>query len=346
MKIGIITIFNVPNYGAMLQCWSLCDAIKKLGHEPVLIHIPTKKGEKTLSYKVRETLQYKFKKDFVKKNLPYTDNLNSEVDAYLVGSDQVWNPNIVGEQLDKFLGSFADKTKPIASFASSFGLVRWPLQEKKGLVKNYLSKFKKISVREKSGVDLLNTTFNLEADEVLDPCFLTSDYTSLHSPDDKPTDVVFFRLRPWKDLLYKTLEEEANKRNLSFFNVSAHSFIPGVNRSIRAYNEKYYSVSTWLRKISSAKYVITDSFHGMVFALIFKRQFVVINSKPEAITRMESLLSKLDLSHRIVKDADQAYKIISDQYIDYNIVGPKLEMLKSKSQEKLKEILSLLANPN
>ncbi|MDE6696268.1 MAG: polysaccharide pyruvyl transferase family protein [Muribaculaceae bacterium] len=341
MKIGIVTIFNVPNYGAMLQCWSLCNAIKNLGHEPILIYIPVTPGEKTFSHKVRDILQYKFKQDFVKHNLPYTADLTTEVDAYLVGSDQVWNPNIVGSQLDQFLVNFALKDKPIASFASSFGLEKWPLPDKIESTRNYLSRFKIISVREKSGVDLLKNTFDLNAEEVLDPCFLTDDYSSLFSPDENPSDVVFFRLRPWKDMLYKEVEEEANKRGLSFFNVSAHSFIPHLNRTIRGYNEKYYSVSTWLKKISSAKYVITDSFHGLVFSLIFKRQFAVINSKPEAITRMESLLSKFGLQRRIVKNSEDAFNLISNEHIDYDSIGPKLDMLKDKSRGKLKDIIGL-----
>lgn len=344
MKIGIITIFNVPNYGAMLQCWSLCKAIERLGHQPILFYIPTIKWKNSISHKFRKSIQYKFKNDFIKKHLPFTDNLTTEVDAYLVGSDQVWNPNIVGEQLDKFLGCFAKESVPIASFASSFGMKNWTFPQKEELVKDSLSKFKVISVREKTGVDLLKSTFNLDAEEVLDPCFLTQDYTSLFSSTDKPTDVVFFRLRPWKDMLYKAVEKEAKKRGLSYFNVSAHSFIPGLNRSIRAYNEKYYSVGKWLKKLSSAKYVITDSFHGTVFSLIFKRQFVVINSKPEAITRMESLLSKLGLAHRIVKDAEQAYKILTEDSIDYDSVGPKLDNLRSQSQEKLEEIINILAD--
>ncbi|MDE6636919.1 MAG: polysaccharide pyruvyl transferase family protein, partial [Muribaculaceae bacterium] len=266
--------------------------------------------------------------------------------AYLVGSDQVWNPNIVGSQLDQFLVSFALKNKPIASFASSFGLEKWPLPDKIESTREYLSKFKRITVREKSGVELMKSTFNLDAEEVLDPCFLTDDYSSLYSPDENPSDVVFFRLRPWKDLLYKDVEEDAKKRGLSFFNVSAHSFIPHLNRTIRGYNEKYYSVSKWLKKISSAKYVITDSFHGMVFSLIFKRQFAVINSKPEAITRMESLLSKFGLQHRIVSNSEEAFNLITNEHIDYDLIGPKLDMLKDKSRGKLKDIIGLLSLKN
>lgn len=346
MKIGVVTIFNVPNYGAMLQCWSLCNAIKNLGHEPILFYIPVTSGEKTFSHKVRDILQYKFKHDFVKQNLPFTEDLTTEVDAYLVGSDQVWNPNIVGSRLDQFLVSFALKNKPIASFASSFGLKKWPMLDKIESTRKYLSNFKCITVREKSGVELLKSTFNIDAEEVLDPCFLTNDYSSLYSIDENPSDVVFFRLRPWKDMLYKEVEEDAKKRGLSFFNVSAHSFIPHLHRTIRGYNEKYYSVSTWLKKISSAKYVITDSFHGLVFSLIFKRQFAVINSKPEAITRMESLLSKFGLQHRIVHNSEDAYNLLSKERIDYDSIGPKLDILKDKSRGKLKEIIGLLSLKN
>lgn len=339
MRIGIITIFNVHNYGAMLQCWSLCNTIKKLGHEPVLVHIPFPNEKISFSDKVKKTIQYRFKHDFVNKYLPYTENLSVDVDAYLVGSDQVWNPFIVGEQLDKFFVNFAKDNRPIGSFASSFGLEAWPLEETKDLIKGYLSKFKIISVRENSGVELLKSTFDIQASEVLDPCFLTDDYSSLFSPDNNPSDIVFFKLRPWKSLQYREIETEAKKRGLSFFNLSGHRFIPWLDKSLKGYNEKYYSVSIWLKKISSAKYVITDSFHGMVFSIIFKRQFVVINSNQKSITRMRSLLSKLDLCHRIVKDVKEGFRIIDNEPIDYVEVEKKIGLLKEKSREKLKEIL-------
>lgn len=345
MKVGIVTIFNVPNYGAMLQCWSLCKAIKHLGHEPVLIHIPLIRGGNSPISKIRNLIKYRFKQNFIEHNLPFTDNLSTEVDAYIVGSDQVWNPNIVGNQLDKFLVSFAKDNTPIASFASSFGVEDWPLDEKKEAVKAYLSKFKFISVREKSGVEILKSTFGLEAEEALDPCFLTSDYSSLYVKDKNPSDVVFFKLQPWKDNLYKEAKKEAKKRNLKLYNVSLHFLIPQLNKSIKGFNESYYSVATWLKKISSAKYVITDSFHGMVFSLIFKRQFVVVNSKPQAITRMESLLSKLGLSHRIVSNAKEAFEVISNDEIDYNIVAPKLDQLKKQSDETLQKIIEVLSQP-
>lgn len=346
MKIGIITIFNVPNYGAMLQCWSLCTAIKKMGHEPVLFHIPVKKGRKSFWHKIKNKLQFKFNHNFVKKYLPFTNDLEAEVDAYLVGSDQVWNPTIVGDQLDKFLGCFAKKGKPIASFASSFGLSKWQNEENIELIREYLSKFKIITVRERSGVELLKTSFNLDSEEVLDPCFLIDDYSELLSTDEKPSDVVFFKLLPWKDQLIKEVEKKAKDQGLSFFSISLHLIFPFLRRSIKGYNETYYSVGKWLRKISTAKYVITDSFHGMVFSLIFKRQFIVVNTKPQAITRMESLLSKLDLKHRIVENADAAFRILTNESIDYSAVGSKLRILKNQSQDKLNEIIDHLSPNN
>lgn len=343
MRIGIVTIFNVHNYGAMLQCWSLCNAIKRAGHEPVLIHIPFPNETYSITQKIKNKLQYAFKRDFVSKNLPYTENLKTEVDAYIVGSDQVWNPFIVGSQLDKFLLSFTEEEKPRASYASSFGLTTWPVSQNKELIKKLFQRFEKITVREVSGKNLLKTDFGIEADEVLDPSFLTEDYSSLYVEDEQPSDIVFFKLRPWKSHQGRYAAYEARKRGFSFFDLSGHRFIPFIDKSIKGYNEDYYPVSTWLQKISSANFVLTDSFHGMVFSLIFKKQFVVINSNPKAITRMESLLSKLNLKHRIVQDIEESYKIIDDDFIDYKIVDQTLNKLKQKSQEKLTEILNLLS---
>ena len=212
-KIGVLTIINVNNYGAELQAFALVKKLEKIGFDAEIINYLFYKNPrykktsiskpikniKTVDYlkeiiypyynsiksipyfkskKVRDQKFLKFHQCYTKMSEEYR-SLNElykkykDYDVYLVGSDQVWNPNSK-TNLEPYLLSFVKENKIKASYASSFGVNEIDHKYHQ-FYNNFLKRFQQISVREKSGIDVLKSiTKRKDVDWVLDPTFLLS----------------------------------------------------------------------------------------------------------------------------------------------------------------------------
>ena len=190
MKIGLITYHHSNNYGAVMQSYATCKALQALGHEVQFINIQQleKKKLKHIVF-IPKYLTFKaFTKRFYPKETPYIHNLQElrnmqfDYDCLMVGSDQVWNPNISLDKCLAYFLYFGEENVKRVSYASSFGLSDWP-QEKKNLivpVKMALKRFNNISVREKTGQELLTRLFGVNSKVVVDPTMLHNDYPYLY----------------------------------------------------------------------------------------------------------------------------------------------------------------------
>lgn len=342
MRIGVVTIFDVPNYGAMLQCYSLVKYLKSQGHEVVLFNIPLPQHGNRIKEMLKKMAVWPFSSKFIKKYLPNTKDLTSNVDAYIVGSDQVWNPGIVGERgLARFLLDFAPDNKAKLSYASSFGVPHWPVPELKAEAKRLLDRFATVTVREESGVKLLREEFGIESKHVLDPCFLNGDFPELGIKRGAESDtLVTFKLEPFKSDSW--LSKEVSLAHCLGCRLVRNSWtmrLSFIKKTVKGLNLHCISVRQWVENIANAKYVVTDSFHGMVFAIKYRKQFAVIDSGIGRFTRIESLLCKLGLEWRVAKGFDDVHRVLSSQ-IDYSTVGTKLKLLQDESRTILKESLN------
>lgn len=345
MRIGIITIFHVPNYGAMLQCYSLCSYLTSKGHEIVLFD-QSLSNTNRLAYRIKRFLKLKFMEDFIERNLPHTTkDFTLDCDLYLVGSDQVWNPEIVRCHLDTFLLSFAPTHAIKASYAASIGLSDWNFDNLTERVTTLLRNFKYVTVREKSAVSLLQSKFGIKSHQVLDPCFLLS-LNKLKALLPSNTTEISRKLTTFKLVYsykwYKSSKNLAKEMNANWTELNAR-YIKSQDE-LRGFNIKHVTVSQWLYHIASSEYFITDSFHGCVFALLFQRQFVVVRGLQHRVTRLQSLLESLHLEHRMVDSITDAKELFTQDHIDYNIVNSHITPLISESKKHLENILNCQAN--
>lgn len=341
MKIGVVTIFNVPNYGAMLQCFSLCTYLQDMGHEVVLFDIPLS-NRNSLKYRLKRVLKLKFVKEFISKYFPrITTNLQEMCDLYLVGSDQVWNPDIVGDKIKNFLLDFAPENSYKASYASSIGCNDWLHKDLSTCMANLLSRFNYITVREGSAVELLKKEFNVTSNRVLDPSFLLSSYNldKLLVKTEPSHELVTFKLVYSYDW-YLEARKLSKSMNLRWTELNRR-YIRRQNE-IKGFNVVSSSVEEWITTIANSKYFITDSFHGCVFALLLKKQFVVVIGLRNRMTRIQSLLNTLSLEHRIVESVEEAQDVFENNVIDYDIVTRKIEELVIESKKHLHNILNLV----
>lgn len=366
MKIGILTLPITENYGGILQALALYRTLNNEGHDVVLIYkeaYPSKWKEiikKILLYipfhnfrniktddKINKLKldRTKFHREFIEKEifkisktLYTTENLKHFVneenfDAIIVGSDQVWRKTYINDIYYKsYFLDFVDssKTKKIA-YAASFGKDYWEGENDSKDISKLLQNFVGVGTREKSGVDICKATFSFNnAKHVLDPTLLM-DKEFYKNEIISKYDISKIQKG---GLTTYVLDEEDEKNNIIYF----------VKESLHTNNVHHlkgfdslkitYSVSEWLASFANTDFVVTDSFHGMVFSIIFEKDFVVIGNHDRGLDRFTSLLSLLGLEDRMVFSVeDLKDKKIGS--IDYSSVNKILEENKKSSLEFL-----------
>lgn len=257
-------------------------------------------------------------KRIIRNELP---SLEEEYDKFIVGSDQVWNLNSWNVD-ESFLLDFINNNEKKVSYAASFGGKDIP-SDKIDIAKTLINDFSHISVRELSGLEIISSLTNKKATLVLDPSLLLEkdEYLKL-TKKPKQEKYVLLYLREESPDFERLSINFAKSQNLSFLKIIKHRKClkngkPG----------KTLSPQEWLGYISNAEYVLTNSFHGICFSIIFEKQFYVFllqKVSTQTNPRMQSALSVFDLENRLIsKEIDSTNKI------DYN----KVNTIKHQMQE-------------
>lgn len=358
MKVGIMTFHRAINYGAVLQSLALKETINSLGHSCEIINYQCDTLEKVASPFYIESrsiksfliflLQIKmrciknkrfdtFACKFLDKDKAIVSNNNineatCDFDVLVTGSDQVWNYEITG--LDKnFFLDFGNENQTRISYAASFGVSSIP----DNLVPTYkqlLQKLDSISVREEQGANLVRALVNKNCTMNIDPVFLFDkerwkQYITMNKPE---TDyIVVYCIN--KSECYKVAEKLSHKTGLKIVGLQ-------VSMSNRTKCKKIQTESPedFLGWIYRAKYVVTDSFHGTAFSLIFNKQFIVCTGgmTKQRMSRQETLLKIFGLTSRIYTNGD--YSVIFEP-IDYEGVNRLIAISREESKVYLKKAI-------
>ncbi len=256
-------------------------------------------------------------------------------DAYVVGSDQVWRP-IYSLNIYSYFLDFVNysNVKKIA-YAASFGVDNWEYDDKTtNKCKSLISDFHSISVREYSGVDLCKNYLNVNADLVLDPTMLLKkqDYLQLINVENVN--------KISGDLMYYILDNNDSKKEVlntisSLLQYESFNSMPVENVKKIYKNDLdlciYPSPTSWIYCFNNAKFVVTDSFHGVVFSIIFNVPFIAIANKERGLTRFLTLLKQFGLENRLVESIDEVNRELILSKIDFDDVNTKLNVLQKKS---------------
>lgn len=351
--IGIITQPLGYNYGGILQNYALQQVLKRMGYNSITIDNTYRYNYMRYVFSRILTAIYKIflkKRPFPPKPLKgrsipnvtgqfiyeriniakASDGLSIKtinkykISTIIVGSDQVWRPAYNRNIYNMYLDFVPRKCKKIA-YAASFGTNVWEYnKEDTENCTHLLNSFNGVSVRERSGVELVRKYLHYDfAEQVLDPTLLLekSDYLMLCQGNgiDSSKYLCAYILDMTENK--KTyIEDFAKKRGLKVRFFSAH-------------DKMVLSVEDWLSNFRDASFVITDSFHGTVFSIIFEREFIVLPNNERGKDRFESLLSSLDLLDRM-----SVLEVCSNS-IDWNAVKNKLECLRKTSYSFLKAYL-------
>ncbi len=263
-------------------------------------------------------------------------------DAYVVGSDQCWRPCYNAFLSSMFLDFVQDKQVKRIAYAASFGTDKWEFTPQQTAVCALLAKkFDMVSVREDSGVKLCKEHLGVDAVHVLDPTMLLTkeEYIQLIEKEKEPkSNGTLFNYILDPDAKKSVfIQKVAKAKGLKAFQV-----LPKCQTETRTKEDVkkciedcvFPGVTTWLRAFMDAEMTIVDSFHGMVFSIIFNKPFWAIGNVSRGMSRFTSLLKMFHLEDRLL-DADNLDDVDFSKPIDWTMVNGILE-------EKRRECKKLL----
>lgn len=333
IKVGIITMHKVLNFGSALQAFALQYAVERLGYECEIIDYvyPNKYHRKFHSYEkkwksivksiiptillsstARDNNEIK---KFWKKRYKLSRNYKTKesllatppvYDIFITGSDQVWNTNFVKGDTSFLLSFVSDKYKKI-SYSPSFATAAID-SEFVNVYKRLLSEYKHISVRETSGLKIVKDLTGQDAVTTLDPTFLldSEEWTKeINLKDENPYgEYIFAYILDYAvkciPYVYDFIKHYQSKLNCKVIYLDQKGTLPVELEKIA---ERPYKISpeNFVSLFKNAKLVITSSFHGTAFSVNFGKSFFsIINKDIEKDSRQFSLLSKLGVSNRAV----------------------------------------------
>ncbi len=377
MKIGIITQPLHINYGGLLQNYALQQTLKMLGHTPVTLRrnhlgIHTTSPVRQLRWKIKRTFKkligrkyppsynelsiiHKHCEQFVQDNIYTTPVLKDErslrstcntehFDAYIVGSDQVWRPAYSDDIYTDFL-KFCSHKQGIRriAYAASFGVDEWEFSKEQTKECSRLAKlFDAVSVREESGITLCKQHLGIEATHLLDPTLLLDKehYTQLArkaGETSSPGNLFCYILDP-DDSKRETIAQIEQALSLKSFQVKAKKDIWLLKRGTNIDDLVVPPPTKWLQAFDDAQMVLTDSFHGCVFSIIYNKPFWVITNPRRGNARFHSLLKMFNLQNRIIDINNIGVAQLSAP-IDWQAVNNIRKAMQQKSLQFLKDNL-------
>lgn len=358
MNIAITTIQNSSNYGAMLQVFALQEYLTKLNHNVEIVNYNNPYMSKGLDivrhgfhvletyYFLLDIINFKDRNKMVNNFRNFSENylklgkLQSreellsggyiKKDLFISGSDQIWNPYVTNGMVDEvyFCGMYNHGSKVI-SYASSMGGYDFKDKEMNQKISILLKKYTSISTRESSYIPELSKLTDKKIVKVMDPVFLLTQ-------------------KEWKSSL--NLKKTIHKPYILIYAMAAHEKI--INNVVKSFSDKKYDIVMIyepLKRKKGVKYVvdagprefvelflnadiiITNSFHGTSFGLIFQKKICVIDNARN-MNRIYDLLNDIEAQVIIQKEEEPIKTSIE---INYDSINKKLEKLINKSKEFL-----------
>lgn len=332
MKIGIVTQPLVNNYGGILQNYALQEVLCRMGHSAVTIDQPmfrpVSKAKKSFTkikaqviscvnslkglppveskyeWQQRKATRTPDADRFIKNHIQCTRKtygyaamrqaaIELGIDMLVIGSDQVWRKGM-NTRMESCFGDFVEGLGiGIVTYAASFGVDDWQFDDAETeLMRRLAGRLDAVSVREHTGIALCRDHLSVNAVHVLDPTMLLdkADYRKLMGYDKHD--------KGHKRMLAYILDSNASKTR--YMAAMAHSM--GAELRTISADGTTPSVEEWIRNFDEADFVVCDSFHGVVFSIIFNKDFVAISNSARGNSRFHSLLGSFGLEDRLISE--------------------------------------------
>ena len=348
MKIGIFTFHCAANYGAVLQTYCLQEVLKSMGHEVYIIDYRPKyliEPYRTFSYdptsfdsffaKCKGLLRaclvtpIRWKRNrafsrFIDSHLNlYQLNLNDEsndFDAFVFGSDQIWNPKITGGFDKVYFGDFpAAKGKKLIAYAASAGSISNFADENIDYFLSRLQYFDKVTVREKSLAEYISHKSSITSEVVFDPVLLAGSTVlyklldnKIERQGQKQPYLFLFQLTRNDDIAsYATAVAKSKELKLIEMATMRESLF---NSNMK----QTLSIGQLISYFINATYIMTSSFHGTVLSILFNKPFNTVSINDSIDERALSLLKDLNFTDKMLDIYSQTVYSTQIDYTEAN----------------------------
>ncbi|NEZ67651.1 polysaccharide pyruvyl transferase family protein [Leptolyngbyaceae cyanobacterium CCMR0082] len=365
MKIGIITFHHTTNYGATLQAYALSKTLASWGHTVEVIDYRPKGA---VAFYLRQLLPVRNRKldwnlnfhkhilkalqmrKFLVSSLSLSklkcyssDKLReifegSNYDAVITGSDQVWclDTKFRGFDASYFLDFFGKTDNCLkVSYAPSVGGTQ-SFKNNREQVSKLLAEFDHVSVRDYHSARVIQEECGIAPTKVLDPTFLVDYEDVLVPPKAKNPYLLVYNHKELGHIQKKAIQGIAESRNLKVISIGDAWDVA---------DDSFISVHPreWIGYFKHASYIFTNTFHGTIFSLLFRKDFTVFVGKGKR-NKVFDLLTPLDLKGRIITELTGDYKVDGSQ-IDYDFVYKKLSPQIDNSKAFLAKALNRVCLP-
>lgn len=363
-EIGILTFWNVPNYGTFLQAYALQKSIAALDEnydveqiaylEPVhyrqyyaINNIKFRYGiidprtylniaKRLFSNKIKELKPFlDYYKDFIPCTAPLTkaDLPAKHFDSVVLGSDIIWDYSIRFFNNDKFLFGDNLNSKNVISYAASFGTVK-PETVCPEYVKNSLKKLSAISVRDENSKNLVKNYVNKDSTIVCDPTILWDFMNDSNIPEVEESKYIIVYGSSFKTELVKGCVDYAKKNNLQI--ICLDSLDDTFDWCDKIIKQNELNPFQWLAYFKHAERIFTCTYHGLMFSLIFNKK-TVFSPTQFIMDKASSLIDYLELRPVLVDF--NTFEEKADWEWDYNKINAKFDTLRQASLQFLRDNL-------
>lgn len=271
-----------------------------------------------------------------------------QAEIYIAGSDQIWSYPLSYEESKAYFLDFGSENIKRIAYAASFSLTEYP-ENLKPVLRHLLKRFDAVSVREDTGVSICESV-GIKAELVVDPTMLLgiNDYkiliqqNQLKEDDSNYIYVYHLNIEDKEEIHWEEVKKLALNNTLSLRVTTSSGQLIG-RELLDGVDYEYSTIPQWLSNISNAKFVVTTSFHGVVFCLIFHINFIwfpLMGKRSNGNCRVIDLLKSINLSNHIFSEINTLEKVYTLP-IDWDVVDIKLNSLRGLSLSFLQKALNI-----
>lgn len=310
--IGLFGLWNQCNYGSIITYYALSRTLEKMGKTVLMIDRPNGNTAESNTHAKKFAVE-----NYNGVTMPMGSadlhRLNQCCDMFMTGSDQLWNYSVSKNYGKLFYLDFAADNKKKISYATSFGHeIDFAPESQRKLLQGYFRRFDKISVREDNGVDILKNIYGINAEQVIDPVFLCdkkvyddlAGKSKIKLPKEKYILSCLIDPTEEKKVSINTLSNVMDGMKMINLLDGFHWLSDKNAEKIGIEREKGVETADWINYIKNAEMIITDSYHTMCLAMIFKKNFVALPNKFRGYSRFDSVGRLLGITGKFAYEAE------------------------------------------
>lgn len=350
--VGVFGVWSGCNYGSIATYYALNRILTGMGKSVLMIDKPVLSDD---DIELKDTHARRFANQHYNISKQYKlrqmNQLNNLCDAFLIGSDQVWNYGISKNFGKAFYLDFASAEKKKIAYGVSFGHgIDFAPGDEREVISDYMSYFDGIGTREADGVKLCRECYGIKAEQVLDPVFLADPkiYEPLieqSSHKEEEPFIVTYILDPSPEKREAILHLQKEFGGIKVINLL--DGLPWLFEKNKRLTDlpnciENLQVEDWLYYLKNARFVLTDSCHGASFALIFKRNFIAITNKHRGFSRFTSLSQLFKFEDHLITEPREILKnpaLLSP--INYDVVTDIMESERKRCAKWLYDAINL-----